>query len=148
MSLALLAVALASLEIGLKEAPQRGWLSPALPRPAVALAPSVTALFVRRTLRAGASGRASLSTLKRRSFAVGCALSFCLGVGLFGSVYLMPVFLAFVRRHDAFEIGTIMLVTGVAQLVDGAVRGDAGKPGRRALADGVRLRPVRASASA
>jgi len=28
----------------------------------------------------------------------------------------MPVFLAFVRGHDAFEIGTIMLVTGVAQL--------------------------------
>jgi DHA2 family multidrug resistance protein len=42
-------------------------------------------------------------------------LSFCLGVGLFGSVYLMPVFLGFVRRHDAFEIGNIMLVTGVAQ---------------------------------
>ena len=58
-----------------------------------------------------------LVALKRRSFAIGCALSFCLGVGLFGSVYLMPVFLAFVRGHDAFEIGTIMLVTGVAQLV-------------------------------
>ena len=48
------------------------------------------------------------------------ALSFCLGVGLFGSVYLMPVFLAFVRRHDAFEIGTIMLVTG-----DSPTRGSA-----------------------
>jgi DHA2 family multidrug resistance protein len=58
-----------------------------------------------------------LVALKRRSFALGCALSFCLGVGLFGSVYLMPVFLAFVRGRDAFEIGTIMLVTGVAQLV-------------------------------
>jgi DHA2 family multidrug resistance protein len=57
-----------------------------------------------------------LSALRRRSFAVGCALSFCLGVGLFGSVYLMPVFLAFVRGHDALEIGTIMLVTGAAQL--------------------------------
>jgi len=44
-------------------------------------------------------------------------LSFCLGVGLYGSVYLMPVFLAFVRGHDALEIGIIMLVTGVAQLV-------------------------------
>jgi DHA2 family multidrug resistance protein len=58
-----------------------------------------------------------LSTLKQRSFAIGCALSFCLGVGLYGSVYLMPVFLAFVRSHDAFEIGTVMLVTGVAQLI-------------------------------
>jgi DHA2 family multidrug resistance protein len=58
-----------------------------------------------------------LSAFRRRSFAVGCALSFCLGVGLFGSVYLMPVFLAFVRGHDALEIGTVMLVTGVAQLI-------------------------------
>ena len=64
-----------------------------------------------------------LSTLKNRSFAIGCALSFCLGVGLFGSVYLMPVFLAYVRRHDAFEIGTIMLVTGVAQLVTAPIAG-------------------------
>jgi DHA2 family multidrug resistance protein len=50
-------------------------------------------------------------------------LSFCLGVGLFGSVYLMPVFLAYVRHHDAFEIGAIMLVTGVAQLVTAPIAG-------------------------
>ena len=84
--------------------------------------------------------------LRRRSFAVGCGLSFCLGVGLFGSVYLMPVFLAFVRRHDAFEIGTIMLVTGVAQLVAAPFAAIAGKPDRRALADRRRLRPVRGRA--
>jgi DHA2 family multidrug resistance protein len=64
-----------------------------------------------------------LTTLRARPFAIGCALSFCLGVGLFGSVYLMPVFLAYVRRHDAFEIGTIMLVTGVAQLVAAPIAG-------------------------
>jgi DHA2 family multidrug resistance protein len=74
------------------------------------------AIWVKRTLHA-AHPVVQLSTLKRRPFAAGCALSFCLGVGLFGSVYLMPVFLAFVRGRDAFEIGTIMLVTGIAQLV-------------------------------
>jgi DHA2 family multidrug resistance protein len=42
---------------------------------------------------------------------------------LFGSVYLMPVHLAYVRRHDAFEIGTIMLVTGIAQLLSAPVAG-------------------------
>jgi MFS transporter, DHA2 family, multidrug resistance protein len=73
-------------------------------------------VMIHRTLPA-AHPVLRLTTLRRRSFAVGCALSFCLGVGLFGSVYLMPVFLAFVRRHDAFEIGTIMLVTGIAQLL-------------------------------
>src|SRR5262249_60962521 len=51
-----------------------------------------------------------------RNFSIGCVLSFVLGIGLFGSVYLMPVFLAYVRGHSALEIGGIMLVTGVAQL--------------------------------
>src|SRR6202034_3572975 len=64
-----------------------------------------------------------LVTLKHRAFAIGCALSFCLGIGLFGSVYLMPAFLAYVPHHDAFEIGSIMLVTGVAQLVTAPVAG-------------------------
>jgi DHA2 family multidrug resistance protein len=115
LALLLLAAALASLEIGLKEAPQRGWLSV----PCIALLTASVAglaLFVLRSLRA-AHPVVRLVTLRRRSFAIGCALSFCLGVGLFGSVYLMPVFLAFVRNHDAFEIGTIMLVTGIAQLL-------------------------------
>ena len=64
-----------------------------------------------------------LSTLKVRPFSIGCVLSFCLGVGLFGAVYLMPVFLAYVRQHDALEIGKIMLVTGAAQLVAAPIAG-------------------------
>jgi len=114
-SLVLLAAALASLEIGLKQAPSHGWLSPLCIGLLLASAAGIAA-SIHRTLRA-THPVLRLQTLRRRSFAIGCALSFCLGVGLFGSVYLMPVFLAFVRRHDAFEIGTIMLVTGGAQLL-------------------------------
>ena len=55
--------------------------------------------------------------LADRDFALGCALSFILGMGLYGSVYLMPVFLAYVRDHGALRIGEIMLVTGAAQLI-------------------------------
>jgi DHA2 family multidrug resistance protein len=114
-ALVLMAAALASLEIGLKQAPLNGWLSLSC---AGLLSASAIAAGISICLTVGCSHPAlRLSALKRRSFAVGCALSFCLGVGLFGSVYLMPVFLAFVRGHDAFEIGTIMLVTGIAQLL-------------------------------
>jgi DHA2 family multidrug resistance protein len=120
-SLLLMAIALATLEIGLKQAPQDGWLSPrSLALFAVSLASG--AMFVTRTIKA-AHPVVELTTLRSRAFAVGCALSFCLGVGLFGSVYLMPVFLAYVRRHDAFEIGTVMLVTGVAQLITAPLAG-------------------------
>jgi MFS transporter, DHA2 family, multidrug resistance protein len=120
-SLALMAVALAGLEIGLKQAPQVGWLSP-LCSVLFLLSAAAAAVFITRTLKAK-HPVVDLSTLKMRPFAVGCALSFCLGVGLFGSVYLMPVFLAYVRHHDAFEIGTIMLVTGIAQLAAAPIAG-------------------------
>jgi MFS transporter, DHA2 family, multidrug resistance protein len=121
LSLILMAVALATLEIGLKQAPQDGWLSS---RPLALFAASAASawVFATRTLRA-AHPIVELTTLRERPFAVGCALSFCLGVGLFGSVYLMPVFLAYVRHHDAFEIGSIMLVTGVAQLLTAPIAG-------------------------
>jgi DHA2 family multidrug resistance protein len=42
---------------------------------------------------------------------------------LFGSVYLMPVFLSHVRHHDTFEIGIIMLVAGASQLVTAPIAG-------------------------
>ncbi|WP_040577987.1 DHA2 family efflux MFS transporter permease subunit [Methylopila sp. M107] len=115
VSLALLATALCALQIGLKESPQRGWAD-GLTIGLFALSIATGATFARRTL-----GRAvplvDLACLADRRFALGCLLSFVLGVGLFGSVYLMPVFLAFVRGHNAFEIGSIMLVTGLAQLL-------------------------------
>jgi MFS transporter, DHA2 family, multidrug resistance protein len=121
ISLVLMGIALASFELGLKQAPQDGWLSL---RCAVLFLVSIASaiLFARRTLHA-AHPVVELTTLRGRSFAIGCALSFCLGVGLFGSVYLMPVFLAYVRRHDAFEIGTIMLVTGMVQLATAPIAG-------------------------
>jgi DHA2 family multidrug resistance protein len=120
-SLALMAIALASLELGLKQAPQYGWLSP-LCAVLFLLSTVAATRFAVRTLKAK-HPVVELTTLKARSFAIGCVLSFCLGVGLFGSVYLMPVFLAYVRGHDAFEIGTVMLVTGVAQLVAAPIAG-------------------------
>jgi DHA2 family multidrug resistance protein len=121
VSLVLMATALASLEIGLKQAPRSGWLSFACVSLFLLSAATGTA-FVVRTLRS-AHPLIDLATLRSRGFAVGCGLSFCLGVGLFGSVYLMPVFLAFVRGHEAYEIGGIMLVTGTAQLVAAPIAG-------------------------
>jgi DHA2 family multidrug resistance protein len=113
-SLGLGATALATLEIAIKEAPERGWKSPLV----VALLSLclITALgFVFRTLRSRRP-LVDLRIFRDRNFSIGCLLSFLLGIGLFGSVYLMPVFLAYVRAHNALEIGKIMLVTGVAQL--------------------------------
>ena len=113
-ALGLMAIALAALELALKEAPQRGWTS-VLVAGLLLLSLVTLAGFVRRTLRAP-HPIVELRNFADRGFTIGCILSFVLGIGLFGAVYLMPVFLAFVRHHDALEIGEIMLVTGIAQL--------------------------------
>jgi DHA2 family multidrug resistance protein len=106
---------LASLEIGVKEAPQRGWDLERRARP-----PGNRRSWRHRLceITLGATHPVvDLRLFGTRNFAVAIgALSFASASGCIGSTYLMPFFLAFVRNHSAFEIGTIMLVTGVAQL--------------------------------
>ena len=114
-SFALGAAALVALEIAIKDAPKQGWISSIT----VALIPLFVvsaALFVARTLRSD-NPLVELRSFARRNFSIGCLLSFVLGMGLYGSVYLIPIFLAYARSQNAFEIGTTMLVTGVSQLI-------------------------------
>jgi MFS transporter, DHA2 family, multidrug resistance protein len=115
LSVLLMALALAALIIGLKEAPNRGWLSP----PVVGLLAAscaLTASFSLRTWRASYPV-VEIKTFRDRWFCIGCLLSFVLGMGLYGTVYMMPVFLAATHGYGAFAIGKIMLVTGAAQLI-------------------------------
>jgi MFS transporter, DHA2 family, multidrug resistance protein len=111
ISLLFIALGLGTLEIGLKEAPDRGWSSAVVLGLFAAVA--VCAVVAVRRPRPVVD----FALLADRNLAFGCALSFLLGLGLFGSVYLMPVFLAFVRHHGPIDIGLIILVTGIAQLV-------------------------------
>ncbi|MDE1991930.1 MAG: DHA2 family efflux MFS transporter permease subunit [Rhizobiaceae bacterium] len=115
LSLILIAVALTALEISLEEAPTRGWISGYV-LGLLALSLISFLIFAIRTLRAR-HPVVDVRNFADRNFLVGSVLSFVLGIGLFGSVYLMPVFLAFIRGHNALEIGLTMLVTGIAQLV-------------------------------
>jgi len=54
-------------------------------------------------------------------FSLGCVFSFVLGAGLYGSVYLLALFLGIVRGHTPFEIGQIMMVAGGMQLLTATV---------------------------
>ncbi|WP_294281468.1 DHA2 family efflux MFS transporter permease subunit [uncultured Sphingomonas sp.] len=115
VALVLLAVALVALQIGLKDAPKRGW-GDAWVLGLLALFVACGIGFAVRTWRA-AVPLVELHCFADRNFAIGCLFSFVLGFGLFGSTYLMPFFLGLVRGHGALRIGEIMLVTGIAQLV-------------------------------
>jgi MFS transporter, DHA2 family, multidrug resistance protein len=114
-SLLCVGVGLALLLIGLKEAPKQGWLSAA-----VLVCFAITALCAWLAV-SRAHPAIMFHLLKDRALAFGCALSFLLGLCLFGSVYLMPLFLAFVRGHKPYEIGLVTIVTGVAQLISAPI---------------------------
>ncbi|CAN5526298.1 MDR family MFS transporter [soil metagenome] len=115
LSLTYLALALGALEIAIKDAPHDGWSS-AWVLSLLAITITGGTAFIQRAL-AGPAPLVDITLLRDRHFAAACALSFALGAAMFGMVYLIPVFLAFVRGYGPLRIGEIMLVTGAAQLV-------------------------------
>jgi MFS transporter, DHA2 family, multidrug resistance protein len=115
LSLVLVALCLTSLEVVLKEAPTRGWGDGLVLTLIVLCAVTGTGWIAHSRRRRDPLVR--LDIFRDFSFAVGCAYSFLFGAGLYGSVYLLPLFLGYVRHHSPLEIGTIMLVSGAAQLL-------------------------------
>ncbi|MBV9522543.1 MAG: DHA2 family efflux MFS transporter permease subunit, partial [Alphaproteobacteria bacterium] len=113
-SLLLLSIFLAALELALKEAPQRGWSHP-YPLLLLALCAATGMVGIRLCL-ARSHPLVDFGRFRDPAFAAAAFYSFVLGAGLYGGVYLLPLFLGYVRQHTALEIGEIMIVTGAAQL--------------------------------
>lgn len=64
-----------------------------------------------------------LKAFKNKNFAFGCIYSFVIGIGLFGAVYLLPLFLYSVAGYNTVQIGTTMMITGIAQFVSAPIAG-------------------------
>ena len=111
----LLSIGLASLQTLLKVAPEDHWASI---RDYALVASTALPMYlaVKRCL-ARHDPLADLSLFRNTGFATAGAFNFVLGLGLYGSLYVLPLFLGFVRFHTPLEIGTTMTVLGVAQLV-------------------------------
>ena len=111
VSLALLAVGLAALLIGLKYAPRSGWLDPFV---AAWFGLSFSSLY---WLWKRPNPVIMFHLLEDRSLLFGCMLSFLTGFVLYANIYLIPVFMAFVRGHTPLEIGLTTLVMGLSQII-------------------------------
>lgn len=64
-----------------------------------------------------------LKSFTDRNFTMGCVFSFTLGIGLYGSVYVMPLMLGRIRGYDSLEIGIVMAVTGISQFLSAPIAG-------------------------
>ena len=59
----------------------------------------------------------NLRLLIRRNFGFGVLANFLLGAALYGSVFILPVYLARVQGYNAEQIGMVIAWTGLPQLV-------------------------------
>jgi DHA2 family multidrug resistance protein len=59
----------------------------------------------------------NLGLLARRNFGFGVLANFLLGVALYGSVYILPVYLSRIQGYNSEQIGLVLAWTGLPQLV-------------------------------
>ncbi len=113
--MALMAVFLGCLEYTLEEGPRWDWFGDDTIRLTAWLAGLAGVGFVWRSL-SYANPVVDLRALKSRNFSLGCFFSFVIGIGIFATIYLTPLFLARVRGYNAQEIGFAIFSTGLFQV--------------------------------
>lgn len=82
----------------------------------VALAALALVLFVAWQRRMVGRGREPLMTMglfQYRAFAMGCVVAFIYGTALFGSTYLLPVYMQVALQLSASHVGSVMLPAGI-----------------------------------
>ncbi|MGY5779659.1 MDR family MFS transporter [Rhizobium sp. LEGMi135b] len=111
-----MAVGLAALQTVLEEGNKDDWFgSPFIVRLSVIAAVSLT-LFLIIELRA-AHPLLNLRLLVRRNFGFGIVANFLLGIALYGSVFILPIYLTRIQGYNSEQIGMVLAWTGIPQLI-------------------------------
>jgi DHA2 family multidrug resistance protein len=111
-----MAVGLAALQTVLEEGNKEDWFgSDFIVRLSVTAAISLT-LFLVIELKT-AHPLLNLRLLLRRNFGFGIVANFMLGVALYGSVFVLPIYLTRIQGYNAEQIGMVLAWTGLPQLV-------------------------------
>ncbi len=122
IGLLLMATFLGCLEYVLEEGNRKDWFSDPLVFDLGLIAAGAGIAFFWRMLTRP-EPLVDLYAFRNANFAFGCLFSFIVGVGLYGSVYVIPLFLGRVRGYDSLQIGETMFVTGVAMFASAPIIG-------------------------
>jgi DHA2 family multidrug resistance protein len=114
--LALMALFLGCLEYALEEGARWDWFADMTIRITVVVSALAASLFFWRVLTYR-QPIVDLRAFQNRNFALGSFYTFIVGTGLYGTTYLVPLFLAQVRGFSSLQIGETVVVTGLAQMV-------------------------------
>lgn len=111
-----MSIGLSCLIYVLEEGQRKDWFGSETIQTAAAIAGVLLTLFVIRELTAK-NPLINLRLLLRRNFGLGTAASVALGFALYGSVYLLPFYLAVVQGYSAWQIGQVLMWSGLPQLL-------------------------------
>ncbi|MBR0787124.1 MDR family MFS transporter [Bradyrhizobium iriomotense] len=111
-----MAIGLSALQTVLEEGNKDDWFgSPFIVRLSIIAAVALTAfLVIELTVK---KPLLNLRLLARRNFGFGMLANFLLGVALYGSVFILPQYLARIQGYNAEQIGMVLAWTGLPQLV-------------------------------
>ncbi|OJX09384.1 MAG: MFS transporter [Caedibacter sp. 37-49] len=118
----LMAFFLGSLEYILEEGPREGWFDDTTILTFTCLMALAGLTFFWRVLTYQ-EPIVDLKAFTDRNFSIGCFYSFTIGIGLYGTVYLIPLFLARIRGYNSLQIGELMMVAGLFQFVAAPIGG-------------------------
>jgi MFS transporter, DHA2 family, multidrug resistance protein len=111
-----MAIGLGSLITMLEEGERKDWFGDPLIRDTAIAAAIFIPAFIAIELM---SKRPfiNLRLLKQASFASSSTMGLLLGLGLYGTVYVLPVYLAQIQGYDAMQIGEVIMWLGLPQLL-------------------------------
>jgi len=111
-----MAIGLSALQSVLEEGNKDDWFgSPFIVRLSVIAAVALS-LFLLIELTSN-KPLLNLRLLFRRNFGFGILANFLLGIALYGSVYILPVYLSRIQGYNAEQIGMVLAWTGLPQLL-------------------------------
>ncbi len=113
---------LGSLEYVLEEGPQYEWLQDTSVAACAWISGISAIAFFWRVLTAE-EPIVDVRAFADRNFGIGCLLSFCIGIGLYGLTYMYPRYLAEVRGYSALMIGETMFVSGITMFLTAPIVG-------------------------
>ncbi len=122
IGLIFMALFLGSMEYVIEEGQKNDWFEDGTIVVFASVAVVFCALFFWRALTVK-TPIVDLKAFLDRNFAVGSALTFVLGIGLFGLTYLYPLYLARLRGYNSLQIGETVFVTGVFMFLTAPVAG-------------------------
>ncbi len=114
--LVLMALFLGCLQYALQEGPRWDWLADETIRAAVVVSAIASAFFFWRVLTYH-EPIVDVRAFLNRNFALGTFFTFTIGIGMYGTTYLVPLFLAQVRGYSALQIGLTVIVVGLVTMV-------------------------------